>query len=86
MKKYTANQYFNNTDGLIISDEQGNTVINIKADSSNEIANLGRKILAAINEDYYNKKARMADNDQNFEWGLITKKEHSDKVIEIVNS
>lgn len=86
MKKYTANHYFTTTEGLKIADETGLTVITIKAESTNEIAAIARKVLALLNEDYYTKKALIEDNNQMYDWGLLTKDERQQKEEAILSA
>jgi len=79
MKLYKANHYFRPSHGLDIFDESGETVINIKAASSNDVRDIANKVLAHLNHDYYTKKAFIADNAELYNLGLITKDEQTER-------
>lgn len=84
MKLYKANHYYRRHSGLNIMDETGETVINIKANSSNEIESIARKILSELNREYYTKTALLKENDDNYNMGLITDQERQQKKEDII--
>ncbi len=86
MNLYKANLYFNLTNGLDICDQTGTTVINIKAESTDEVTRIANKILATLNEDYYMKKALLKDNEENWNLGLLTAEEKAVKEQQIMSS
>jgi hypothetical protein len=82
-EKFTANQYFNSRTGITIFNSSGTITISINGVSSSEIADTARAILSKLNTPYYERKAYLEQNEQNYEWGLITKEMRDQRIEEI---
>ena len=87
MKLYRADAFFTDANELIIREAAtGNAVVTVKSEPTKETEAIAKKILDALNQEYYVKTAKLVELQKDYDMGFYTPQELETKKQQILAS